>query len=93
MVDDAEFESAKEALAEAEAAEIEQAQGEGEDPDIESPSDGGNTGEFGGNNIRTSITGRIPWQAKVLCGVIAVLTCIAMVVIVVQILKKNKTDK
>ena len=90
IVDDAEFENSKAALAAANGAGIEQASAGNEDPDTMSPSDTGNPDSIGGSDIKISVIGKIPWQAKVLCGVIAAITCITMVVIVSQVLKKKK---
>ena len=90
IVDDAEFENLKAALAAANEAGIEQASAGNEDPDTMSPSDTGTPDSIGGSDIKISVTGKIPWQAKVLCGVIAAITCITMVVIVSQVLRKKK---
>ena len=89
IVDEAEFENSKVALEAANDAKIEPAPYEGTDPGMSTP-DEGNPAQPNGNDIETSLIGRIPWQAKALCGVIAAITCITMVVIVSQVLKKKK---
>jgi hypothetical protein len=96
VVDEAEYENSKAALAAANEAsneaDIEPAQAEGDNAEISEPSDTsdpGNNVQPGSTDIRTSVIGRIPWQAKVLCCVMAGLICVAVVVIVVQVLKRK----
>jgi hypothetical protein len=93
VVDEAEYENSKAALAAANEAsneaDIEPAQAEGNDAEVSAPSNSENNVQPGSTDIKTSVTGRIPWQAKALCCVMAGLICVAVVVIVVQVLKRK----
>ena len=93
VVDETEYENAKAALAAVNEADIEPAPVEGDNAEVSTLSDASDPGDSvqpGSTDIKNSVNGRIPWQAKVLCGVIAGLICIAVALIVVLILKRKK---